>query len=154
MPVASTFFLCHLFILAKHADFLFSTANVIKLIVFRTVLLLILFLLFVTLAEWMFCMLYSSILLSQVAFFLNLQADREGYIAIIMPKPADWLKIKASLIDIEEYKKLKEVSWQERGFLYPPLRNSSNGVMQLKETCWQECRISLSPLRNSSNQVM
>eukprot|EP00261_Vitis_vinifera_P030071 XP_010664857.1 PREDICTED: FAM206 family protein isoform X1 [Vitis vinifera] len=39
----------------------------------------------------------------------SLQADREGYIAIIMPKPADWLKVKASLIDIEEYKKLKEV---------------------------------------------
>ncbi|KAJ9675091.1 hypothetical protein PVL29_024155 [Vitis rotundifolia] len=37
------------------------------------------------------------------------KADREGYIAIIMPKPADWLKVKASLIDIEEYKKLKEV---------------------------------------------
>ncbi|XP_057752232.1 uncharacterized protein LOC130970238 [Arachis stenosperma] len=41
---------------------------------------------------------------------LNASADREGYIAIIMPKPADWLKIKASLVSVEEYKKLREVS--------------------------------------------
>jgi len=36
------------------------------------------------------------------------QADREGYIAIIMPKPADWLKVKATLLGLEEYKRLKE----------------------------------------------
>nr|GMC57798.1 protein Simiate [Ipomoea batatas] len=30
-------------------------------------------------------------------------AEREGYIAIIMPKPADWLKIKASLLGKEDY---------------------------------------------------
>ncbi|KAI9087637.1 hypothetical protein K1719_030507 [Acacia pycnantha] len=41
---------------------------------------------------------------------LNTSADREGYIAIIMPKPADWLKIKASLVDGQEYKKLRQVS--------------------------------------------
>ncbi|CAJ1973189.1 unnamed protein product [Sphenostylis stenocarpa] len=41
---------------------------------------------------------------------LNVSADREGYIAIIMPKPADWLKIKASLVSLQEYKKLREVS--------------------------------------------
>ncbi|KAJ0085975.1 hypothetical protein Patl1_09493 [Pistacia atlantica] len=29
---------------------------------------------------------------------LNSSADREGYIAIIMPKPADWMKIKSSLV--------------------------------------------------------
>ncbi|XP_008226536.1 PREDICTED: protein Simiate [Prunus mume] len=40
---------------------------------------------------------------------LNSAADREGYIAIIMPKPADWLKIKDSLLGLEEYKKLREV---------------------------------------------
>ncbi|XP_057974826.1 uncharacterized protein LOC131162398 [Malania oleifera] len=38
---------------------------------------------------------------------LNTSADREGYIAIIMPKPADWLKIKASLLGLEEYRKLR-----------------------------------------------
>ncbi|XP_052308666.1 uncharacterized protein LOC127905289 [Populus trichocarpa] len=37
-------------------------------------------------------------------------SDREGYIAIIMPKPADWLKVKASLLGLEEYKKLRENS--------------------------------------------
>ncbi|XP_028784562.1 protein Abitram isoform X1 [Neltuma alba] len=41
---------------------------------------------------------------------LNTAADREGYIAIIMPKPADWLKIKASLVEHQEYKKLRQVS--------------------------------------------
>lgn len=41
---------------------------------------------------------------------LNASADREGYIAIIMPKPADWLKVKASLVSLQEYKKLREVS--------------------------------------------
>ncbi|KAJ6953429.1 hypothetical protein NC652_005210 [Populus alba x Populus x berolinensis] len=41
---------------------------------------------------------------------LNSSADREGYIAIIMPKPADWLKVKASLLGLEEYKKLREGS--------------------------------------------
>jgi hypothetical protein len=42
--------------------------------------------------------------------FINIQADREGYIAIMMPKPADWLKVKASLVSLQEYKKLREVS--------------------------------------------
>ncbi|KAB2605547.1 protein Simiate-like [Pyrus ussuriensis x Pyrus communis] len=42
--------------------------------------------------------------------FLNSAADREGYIAIIMPKPADWLKVKDSLLSLEDYKKLREVS--------------------------------------------
>ncbi|KAF9686684.1 hypothetical protein SADUNF_Sadunf02G0014900 [Salix dunnii] len=41
---------------------------------------------------------------------LNSSADREGYIAIIMPKPADWLKVKPSLLGLEEYKKLREGS--------------------------------------------
>ncbi|KAF8030370.1 hypothetical protein BT93_E2724 [Corymbia citriodora subsp. variegata] len=39
---------------------------------------------------------------------LNSSADREGYIAIIMPRPADWLKVKATLLGLEEYKRLKE----------------------------------------------
>ncbi|XP_021902781.1 protein Simiate [Carica papaya] len=39
---------------------------------------------------------------------LNSSADREGYIAIIMPKPADWLKFKSSLLTLEEYKKMRE----------------------------------------------
>ncbi|XP_058090820.1 uncharacterized protein LOC131237167 [Magnolia sinica] len=38
---------------------------------------------------------------------LNSSAAREGYIAIIMPKPADWLKIKSSLLKHEDYKKLR-----------------------------------------------
>jgi hypothetical protein len=42
--------------------------------------------------------------------FINIQADREGYIAIMMPKPADWLKVKASLVSLQEYKKMREVS--------------------------------------------
>ncbi|KAM1041797.1 hypothetical protein ACFX13_031670 [Malus domestica] len=41
---------------------------------------------------------------------LNSAADREGYIAVIMPKPADWLKVKDSLLSLEDYKKLREVS--------------------------------------------
>lgn len=41
---------------------------------------------------------------------LNTSANREGYIAIIMPKPADWLKIKASLIGPEDYKNLRALS--------------------------------------------
>ncbi|XP_058219679.1 uncharacterized protein LOC131330200 isoform X3 [Rhododendron vialii] len=41
---------------------------------------------------------------------LNSVADREGYIAIIMPKPADWLKTKPMLLGIDEYKKLRELS--------------------------------------------
>ncbi|KAK7855946.1 protein simiate [Quercus suber] len=45
---------------------------------------------------------------------LNSSADREGYIAIIMPKPADWLKVKGSLLGLEESgleskKELREV---------------------------------------------
>ncbi|KAJ6405951.1 hypothetical protein OIU84_013841 [Salix udensis] len=45
---------------------------------------------------------------------LNSSSDREGYIAIIMPKPADWLKVKASLLGLEEYKKTerRELSYQ------------------------------------------
>ncbi|KAL7244776.1 hypothetical protein ACSBR2_000187 [Camellia fascicularis] len=39
---------------------------------------------------------------------LNSVADREGYIAIMMPKPADWLKAKALLMGVDEYKKLRE----------------------------------------------
>ncbi|GAY42862.1 hypothetical protein CUMW_070180 [Citrus unshiu] len=39
---------------------------------------------------------------------LNSSADREGYIAIIMPKPADWLKIKSSLLGLEDYKRKRE----------------------------------------------
>ncbi|XP_039053285.1 protein Abitram-like [Hibiscus syriacus] len=39
---------------------------------------------------------------------LNSSADREGYIAIIMSKPADWLKVKSSLLSLEELKKLRE----------------------------------------------
>ncbi|KFK42035.1 hypothetical protein AALP_AA2G203400 [Arabis alpina] len=41
---------------------------------------------------------------------LNSSADREGYIAIIMPRPADWTKNKESLITLEEYKEKKQVS--------------------------------------------
>ncbi|KAL5557820.1 hypothetical protein UlMin_034031 [Ulmus minor] len=41
---------------------------------------------------------------------INSKAGREGYIAIIMPKPADWLKIKESLIGLEEYKKLRNLN--------------------------------------------
>ncbi|KAL8218419.1 hypothetical protein R6Q57_021792 [Mikania cordata] len=40
---------------------------------------------------------------------LNSSADREGYIAIIMPKPADWHKIKDSFITLDEYKKLRHL---------------------------------------------
>uniref|UniRef100_A0A0D3D105 Protein Abitram n=1 Tax=Brassica oleracea var. oleracea TaxID=109376 RepID=A0A0D3D105_BRAOL len=39
---------------------------------------------------------------------LNSSADREGYIAIIMPRPADWTKNKESLITLEEYKDKKQ----------------------------------------------
>ncbi|KAL7117571.1 hypothetical protein ACP275_03G079800 [Erythranthe tilingii] len=38
---------------------------------------------------------------------LNSVPDREGYIAIMMPRPADWLKAKATLLDSEQFKKLK-----------------------------------------------
>ncbi|CAL9203349.1 unnamed protein product [Musa hybrid cultivar] len=41
---------------------------------------------------------------------LNSSADREGYIAIIMPKPIDWPKIKDSLLSREDYKKLRGLS--------------------------------------------
>ncbi|KAI3516959.1 hypothetical protein L1887_16146 [Cichorium endivia] len=39
---------------------------------------------------------------------LNSSADREGYIAILMPKPSDWLKTKDSFMTFEEYKKLRQ----------------------------------------------
>ncbi|KAG9442808.1 hypothetical protein H6P81_018662 [Aristolochia fimbriata] len=38
---------------------------------------------------------------------LNSSASREGYIAIMMPKPGDWDKIKSSLLSREEYMKLR-----------------------------------------------
>ncbi|KAJ4753391.1 Single hybrid motif-containing protein [Rhynchospora pubera] len=38
---------------------------------------------------------------------LNSSADREGYVAIIMPKQGDWLKIKDSLLSYEDYVKLR-----------------------------------------------
>ncbi|KAH9625470.1 hypothetical protein KSS87_008133 [Heliosperma pusillum] len=41
---------------------------------------------------------------------LNTSADRDGYIAIVMPKPADWLKSKESLVSFEEYTKLRKLS--------------------------------------------
>lgn len=44
------------------------------------------------------------------ASLLNSSADREGYIAIIMPKPADWLKVKDSLLSHEDYKRLRGLS--------------------------------------------
>ncbi|KAJ4967148.1 hypothetical protein NE237_018997 [Protea cynaroides] len=40
---------------------------------------------------------------------LNSSADREGYIAIIMPRPTDWLKDKNSLLSLEDYKKLRDI---------------------------------------------
>ncbi|PHU21013.1 hypothetical protein BC332_12164 [Capsicum chinense] len=39
---------------------------------------------------------------------LNSSADREGYIAIIMPKPADWIKVKTTLLATEQYKELRK----------------------------------------------
>ncbi|MCD9560052.1 hypothetical protein HAX54_018482 [Datura stramonium] len=39
---------------------------------------------------------------------LNSSADREGYIAIMMPKPADWVKIKTTLLGIKEYRELRK----------------------------------------------
>ncbi|XP_047078849.1 protein Abitram-like [Lolium rigidum] len=41
---------------------------------------------------------------------LNTSADREGYIAIFMPKPADWLKIKDKFLSFEDYKNLRGIS--------------------------------------------
>ncbi|KAK4778983.1 hypothetical protein SAY86_006511 [Trapa natans] len=41
---------------------------------------------------------------------LNSSADREGYVAIIMPKPLDWLKVKGTLLGLEEYKRLRDLS--------------------------------------------
>ncbi|XP_021315011.1 FAM206 family protein [Sorghum bicolor] len=40
---------------------------------------------------------------------LNTAADREGYIAIFQPKPADWLKIKDKFLSYEDYKNLRGV---------------------------------------------
>lgn len=51
------------------------------------------------------CLIFTSIHMMRLD---KEQADREGYIAIIMPKPADWLKVKAALLGLEEYKRLKE----------------------------------------------
>uniref|UniRef100_A0A7N0RA08 Protein Abitram n=1 Tax=Kalanchoe fedtschenkoi TaxID=63787 RepID=A0A7N0RA08_KALFE len=39
---------------------------------------------------------------------LNSSADRDGYVAIVMPKPADWLKIKSSLISLDDYTKSRK----------------------------------------------
>lgn len=41
------------------------------------------------------------------ADLLNSSADREGYIAIIMPTPTDWIKAKNQLLSLEEFKKLR-----------------------------------------------
>lgn len=41
---------------------------------------------------------------------LNSSADREGYIAILMPKQVDWRKIEASFVSVEEYKSLRNIS--------------------------------------------
>lgn len=38
---------------------------------------------------------------------INSSAAREGYIAIIMPRPTDWLRIKDSLLVHEDYQKLR-----------------------------------------------
>lgn len=48
--------------------------------------------------------------LIQNAGLLNTSADREGYIAIVMPKPTDWPKIKEALVTFDEYKKLRKLS--------------------------------------------
>ncbi|XP_048538513.1 protein Abitram-like [Triticum urartu] len=40
---------------------------------------------------------------------LNTSADREGYIAIFMQKPADWLKVKDKFLSFEEYKNLRGI---------------------------------------------
>ena len=45
----------------------------------------------------------------RLPFWFVFQADREGYIAIIMPKPDDWLKAKSLLVGADEYKKLREL---------------------------------------------
>ncbi|KAF3796486.1 hypothetical protein EJ110_NYTH01510 [Nymphaea thermarum] len=37
------------------------------------------------------------------------KAAREGYVAILMPRPEDWLKCKDSYLNLEEYKKLRGV---------------------------------------------
>ncbi|KNA10010.1 hypothetical protein SOVF_148350 [Spinacia oleracea] len=41
---------------------------------------------------------------------LNTSAERDGYIAIVMPRPGDWLKIKESLVSYDEFKKLRNLS--------------------------------------------
>ncbi|XP_010666915.2 uncharacterized protein LOC104884023 isoform X1 [Beta vulgaris subsp. vulgaris] len=41
---------------------------------------------------------------------LNTSADRDGFIAIVMPKPGDWLKIKDSLVTFDEFKKLRKLA--------------------------------------------
>ncbi|KAJ6920936.1 hypothetical protein NC651_014496 [Populus alba x Populus x berolinensis] len=65
--------------------------------------------------ESIFCRMHNtlSLTLLRVKFApraILILSDREGYIAIIMPKPAEWLKVKASLLGLEEYKKLRENS--------------------------------------------
>ncbi|XP_031494052.1 uncharacterized protein LOC116260099 [Nymphaea colorata] len=37
------------------------------------------------------------------------KAAREGYVAILMPKPEDWLKSKDYFLNLEEYKKLRGI---------------------------------------------
>lgn len=38
------------------------------------------------------------------------QADTEGHIAIIMPRPEDWLKASKTLLTFEQYRERREVS--------------------------------------------
>uniref|UniRef100_A0A453N1A8 Actin-binding transcription modulator n=1 Tax=Aegilops tauschii subsp. strangulata TaxID=200361 RepID=A0A453N1A8_AEGTS len=40
---------------------------------------------------------------------LNTSADREGYIAIFMQKPGDWLKVKDKFLSFEDYKNLRGI---------------------------------------------
>ncbi|EPS64553.1 hypothetical protein M569_10228 [Genlisea aurea] len=40
---------------------------------------------------------------------LNEKPEREGFIAILMPKSEDWIKAKASLIEADEYRRLRSL---------------------------------------------
>ncbi|KAK9748541.1 hypothetical protein RND81_02G065300 [Saponaria officinalis] len=40
---------------------------------------------------------------------LNTSADRDGYVAIVMPRPADWLKIKETLVTFDEFTKQRKL---------------------------------------------